>query len=88
MRRSIEAEGKDFPFCEIELSFTKVQSVFYLYFLHPAHIHIQCSMKVDLIGHVSKFQEEINRRMYHLVLNRGTSINYVNLSDFVNIAVK
>ena len=87
MRRSIAAKGKGFPFCEDELSFTNVQSVFF-YFLHPAHIHIQCSMKVDLIGHVSKFQEEINRRMYHLVLNRDTSINYVIISDFVNIAVK
>ena len=74
MHRSIEAKGKGFPFFEYELSFTKVQSVFF-YFLLPAHIHIQCSVKDDLIRHVSKFQEEINRRMYHLVLNRGTSIN-------------
>ena len=61
----------------------------FFYFLLPAHIHIQWSMKADLIiRHVSKFQEEINTRMYHYVLNRDTFINYVNISDFVSVAVK
>ena len=79
MRSSIAAN--------VKMNYPSRKLIFF-YFLLPALIHIQCSMKVDLNGHVFKFQEEINRRMYHLVLNRGTSINYVNISDFVSIAVK